>query len=83
MRIDYTTGFTTEEVEEILACQKLELKKAMASYSDNGSSFARRRLDEVHAIIASCQRALQILDPDNYPVKPTVAQSRVVGYLPK
>ena len=65
--IDYAVGFTTVEVEEILSTQKAELKKTLAAYADNGSSVSKRRIDENHAIIAACQRALQKLDPAKYP----------------
>ena len=66
-KIDYSIGFTATEVEEILAVQKTELKKTLAAYADNGSSVSKRRIDEIHAIIDACQRALQKLDPQKYP----------------
>ncbi|MBC2592800.1 hypothetical protein H5P28_00855 [Ruficoccus amylovorans] len=69
-QIDYSIGFTAAEVEEILAIQKSELKKTLSAYADNGSSVTKRRIDEIHAVIAACQRALQKLDPAKYP--PTV-----------
>ena len=68
--IDYSIGFTAAEVEEILAIQKAELKKTLSAYADNGSSVTKRRIDEIHTVIAACQRALQKLDPAKYP--PTV-----------
>lgn len=44
-QIDYSIGFTTAEVQEILAIQKAELKKTLAAYADNGSSVSKRRID--------------------------------------
>ena len=35
-KIDYTIGFTTSEVEEILTTQKAELKKTLAAYANDG-----------------------------------------------
>ncbi len=70
MLVDYSIGFTAAEVEEILAIQKAELKKTLSAYADNGSSVTKRRINEIHAVIAACQRALQKLDPAKYP--PTV-----------
>jgi hypothetical protein len=76
-QIDYSIGFTTAEVEEILSIQKAELKKTLAAYADNGSSVTKRRIDEIHEIIAGCQRALQKLDPEHYPAPARVAASYV------
>lgn len=64
--IDYTIGFTATEVEKILTAQKTELKKTLAAYSNDGSSVTKRRIDEIHAVIAACQKALQKLDPQKY-----------------
>ncbi|MDP0498686.1 MAG: hypothetical protein Q7P63_01180 [Verrucomicrobiota bacterium JB022] len=64
--VDYSIGFTTSEVEEILQAQKAELKRTQQAYADNGSSVTKRRISEIHEIIAACQRALQKLDPENY-----------------
>ena len=80
--VDYSVGFTREEVEDILAIHKTELRKTLASWSDSGSSVTRRRVDEIHVVIAACQDALRLLAPAEYPSRPRVAQSRVV-YLPK
>ena len=81
MLIDYTVGFTALEVEEILAIQKAELKKTLSAYADNGSSVTKRRIDEIHAVIAACQRALQKLDPAKYPPTVRVRASHVDRYL--
>ncbi len=81
--IDYSVGFTKEEVQEILAVHKLELKKTLAGWSDGGASVTKRRLDEIHSIIAACQSALQKLDPVAYPKGRRVMQSGVSGVLPK
>lgn len=78
-KIDYSIGFTATEVEEILVVQKAELKKTLAAYANNGSSVSKRRIDEIHAIIDACQRALQKLDPQKYrpSVRLGVPRSRV------
>jgi prefoldin subunit 5 len=82
--IDYSIGFTVEEVEEILATQKAELKKTLTAYADNGSSVTKRRIDEIHTIIAACQQALQKLAPETYGrPRRRVAQSGFAGYLDK
>lgn len=65
--IDYSIGFSLVEVEEIFAVQKKELLKTQSAYAEDGSSVNKRRLDECHAIIQNCQRALQKLDPVTYP----------------
>lgn len=65
--IDYSIGFSVHEVEEILAVQKTELKKTLTAYASDGSSVSKRRVDEIHAIVDACQRALQKLDPQKYP----------------
>lgn len=82
--IDYTIGFTTAEVEAILAVQKAELGKTLASYANDGSSVSKRRIDEIHEIIRACQEALVKLDPETYArPKRTAMPSAVIGYLPK
>lgn len=80
---DYSVGFTRAEVEEILAAQKAELKRTLAAWSESGSSVTKRRLDEIHAIIAACQAALRKLAPDIYGRMAHVTTSEVTGYLPK
>lgn len=80
---DYSVGFTRAEVEEILAAQKAELKRTLAAWSESGSSVTKRRLDEIHAIIAACQAALRMLAPDIYGRMAHVTTSEVTGYLPK
>lgn len=77
MRIDYSIGFAVHEIEEILAIQKAELKKTLAAYASDGSSVSKRRVDEIHAIIGACQRALQKLDPHKYPPPVRVSASYV------
>ena len=79
---DYSIGFSREEVEEILSIQKAELKKTLAAWSDSGSSATKRRLDEIHAIIAACQDALRKLAPEQYGRGRRVAQSQV-DFIPK
>jgi hypothetical protein len=80
---DYSIGFTQAEVEEILAAQKAELKRTLAAWSDSGSSVSKRRIDEIHEIIAACQVALRKLAPETYGTPIRVGASEVVGHLPK
>jgi hypothetical protein len=80
---DYSIGFTREEVEEILAVQKEELKRTLAAWSESGSTVTKRRIDEIHAIIAACQVALRKLAPEIYGRPVRVATSGVIGHLPK
>lgn len=72
---DYSIGFTKEEVVAILAAQKSELTRTMAAWSESNGSVTKRRVDEIHSIIAACQKALRILDPVNY--SPARANKRV------
>ena len=81
MQIDYTIGFTTAEVEEILSVQKAELKKTLAAYANDGSSVSKRRVDEIHAVIRACQVALQKLDPAKYGRPRRAVQSGFSGHL--
>ena len=80
---DYTIGFTRAEVEEILAAQKAELKRTLAAWSESGSAVTKRRIDEIHAIIAACQTALRKLAPRDYGRPVRVGTSVVIGHLPK
>ena len=80
---DYSIGFTREEVDEILAAQKAELKRTLAAWSESGSAVTKRRTDEIHAIIEACQKALRRLAPDVYGRPVRVATSEVFGFLPK
>lgn len=81
--IDYSIGFTQDEVEDILAVQKAELKKTLAAYADNGSSVTKRRIDEIHAVIAACQKALRKLDPETYGSPVKTVRSGFVGVMEK
>ena len=65
-QIDYSIGFTKTEVEEILNVHKAELKKTLAAYANDGSSVTKRRIDEIHAVVTACQKALQKLSPEQY-----------------
>ena len=80
---DYSIGFTRAEVEEILAAQKAELKRTLAAWSDSGSAVTKRRIDEIHAVIEACQKALRRLAPGVYGRPSRVATSVVFGFLPK
>ena len=66
MAPDYSIGFTQKEVETIMATQKKELAKVLVSFSDNGTQAVRRKLDDINAIIAACQKALVKMDPEKY-----------------
>ncbi len=81
--VDYSIGFTTAEVEEILSGQKAELKKTLAAYASDGSSVTKRRVDEIHAIIAACQKVLQKLAPETYGKPLRVVRTGFVGHLDK
>ncbi len=82
-QIDYSIGFSTADVEQILAVHKAELKKTLASWSDSGSSATRRQVAEIHEVIAACQDALRKLDPEHYGTAHRVSQSQVSGILEK
>ena len=79
---DYSIGFTRAEVEEILSIHKAELTRTLASWTDSGSAVTKRRLDEIHLVIAACQDALRKLAPDTYGRPTRVAQSEVV-HIPR
>lgn len=79
--IDYSVGFTQQEVEEILAVQKKELLKVQSAYSSDNSSVNKRRLDETHAIIRACQDALKILAPDTYGKPRRIIRAGFGGYM--
>ena len=64
--VDYSIGFTREEVLEILDAHKAELKKTLASWSDSGSSVTKRRIDEIHVVIGACQEALRKIAPAEF-----------------
>jgi hypothetical protein len=64
--LDMTTGFSTEEVVEILEENKKTLKKLMISFQESGSQITYKRLDDTKEIIAACQHALRKLDPFTY-----------------
>ena len=80
---DYSTGFTRQEVEDILATQKAELTRTLAAWSESGSTVTKRRIDEIHAIIEACQIALKKLAPEIYGKRKRVDVSEVFGYLPR
>ena len=80
---DYSIGFTRQEVEDILATQKAELKRTLAAWSESGSAVTKRRIDEIHAIIEACQIALKKLAPEIYGKRKRVDVSEVFGYLPR
>ena len=80
---DYSIGFTREEVEAILAAQKSELSRTLAAWQESGTTVTKRRIDEIHAIIESCQIALKKLAPEVYGKPARVDTSAVFGFLPK
>lgn len=79
---DYSIGFSRAEVEEILSIHKAELTKTLASWTDSGSAVTKRRLDEIHLVIAACQDALRKLAPETYGRPTRVAQSEVI-HIPR
>ncbi|MBE2180205.1 MAG: hypothetical protein IAE97_07010 [Chthoniobacterales bacterium] len=79
---DYSIGFSRAEVEEILSIHKAELTKTLASWTDSGSAVTKRRLDEIHLVIAACQDALRKLAPETYGRSTRVAQSEVI-HIPR
>ena len=70
-------------MEEILAAQKAELKRTLAAWSESGSSVSKRRIDEIHAIIAACQPAMRKLASEIYGQPVRVGTSEVIEHLPK
>jgi hypothetical protein len=64
--IDYSVGFSVAEIEEILAVHKAELKKTLTAYANDGSSYTKRHIDEIHTVIKACQDALVKLAPEKY-----------------
>ena len=50
---------------------------------ESGSAVTKRRIDEIHAIIAACQAALRKLAPEIYGRPVRVGTSEVIGHLPK
>ena len=50
----------------MLEIWKGEQKKVIASYSESGTQVIKRKLEDIGAMIAGLQRALQMLDPDRY-----------------
>ena len=82
-KVDYSVGFTVSEVEGILNAQKAELSKTLAAYANDGSSVTKRRLNEIHTIIAACQDALRKLDPETYGRPARVVRTGFSGHLAK
>jgi hypothetical protein len=81
--IDYSVGFSVAEIEEILAVHKAELKKTLTAYANDGSSYTKRHIDEIHTVIKACQDALVKLAPEKYARKGrTVAVSHVDSQFP-
>ena len=79
--IDYSVGFTAEEVAAIFAAQKKELLKTQQAYASDGSSVNKRRLDEIHSIIRACQDALKKLDPETYGKPRRMIQAGAYGHV--
>ena len=82
VHIDYSIGFTREEVEEILAAQKAELKCTLAAWSESSSSVQKRRLTRSTRSSPHAKRAGRLAPGINgRPVH--VGTSEVIGHLPK
>ncbi len=58
--IDYSVGFSVVEIEEILAVHKQELKKTLTAYANDGSSYTKRHIDEIHTVIKACPRRVTV-----------------------
>lgn len=80
---DYFTGFTLEEVEQMLATFKGELTKVLAAYAAGGNSATRMRRDDLRLEIRGCQRALKKFDPEKYGRRHRTMTSRVSGHVPR
>lgn len=78
--LDMTTGFSAEEVLEILTENKKVLKKLMMSFSETGSQVTYKRLEDTKEIIAACQFALKKLDPFTYGKSRRTCQSAIGGF---
>ena len=61
----------------------MELKRTLAAWSESGSAVTKRQVDEIHAIIEACQKALRNLAPELYGRPVRVGTSVVIGHLPK
>ena len=84
--MDYANADSPSQAAEVLvhvAAQKAELKRTLAAWSESGSAVTKRRIDEIHAIIEACQKALRRLAPEIYGRPVRVATSEVCGFLPK
>ena len=62
------TGLTVAEVEEIRAAVVKQLKagKSIMSYSDTGVSVSKAWPIDPREVMAECNYALKVLDPDTY-----------------
>lgn len=78
--LDMTTGFSAEEVLEILTENKKTLKKLMMSFSETGSQVTYKKLDDTKEIIAACQYALKKLDPYTYGKSRRTCQSSMGSF---
>ena len=78
--LDMTTGFSAEEVLEILTENKKTLKKLMMSFSETGSQVTYKKLEDTKEIIAACQYALKKLDPYTYGKSRRTCQSSMGSF---
>ena len=79
--IDYSVGFTKEEVVAIFAAQKKELLKTQQAYASDNSSVNKRRLEDTHSIIRACQVSLKKPDPENYGTQRRRIQAGCSGHI--
>ena len=81
----FITGFTVAEVLQIQAKAKEMLLegKTLMGWGDSGSSVTKQFSMPVKDVLEECAFALRALDPQTYGPRRRVAQSAVVGHLPK
>ena len=80
----FVVGFTTEEVEAILAKAKTFLLegKTLMEWGESGSSATKQFTMPVKDVLLECAHALPILDPENDTRRRNVGTS-VVGFVHK
>lgn len=66
---DYSRGYSTEELEELLSTAKIEREKYLQSFSDSGSSASRISLETIERKIGGILDALEVLLPEKYAQK--------------
>lgn len=64
----FTVGFTVQDVLDIQAKAKADLKRGqtISSYSVAGGSFSKTQAMPIMDLLEECRYALQVLDPETY-----------------